>query len=51
MDEILHRLADCRVFPNLANIIVAGHSAGGQFVSRYEMANRVIQDNLGSRSA
>jgi pimeloyl-ACP methyl ester carboxylesterase len=46
MDEILHRLADRQVFPNLANIIVAGHSAGGQFVSRYEMANRV-QDNLG----
>ena len=26
--------------------VVAGHSAGGQLVSRYEMANRV-QDNLG----
>jgi pimeloyl-ACP methyl ester carboxylesterase len=48
MDEILRRLADRKVFPNLANIIVAGHSAGGQFVSRYEMANRV-QDNLGVR--
>jgi pimeloyl-ACP methyl ester carboxylesterase len=46
MDEILHRLADRRVFPNLAIIVIAGHSAGGQFVSRYEMANRV-QDNLG----
>jgi pimeloyl-ACP methyl ester carboxylesterase len=46
MDEILRRLADRRVFPNLTNIVVAGHSAGGQFVSRYEMANR-LQDNLG----
>jgi pimeloyl-ACP methyl ester carboxylesterase len=46
MDEILRRLADRRVFPNLTNIVVAGHSAGGQFVSRYEMANR-LQDHLG----
>jgi pimeloyl-ACP methyl ester carboxylesterase len=46
MDEILRRLADRKVFPNLATIVVAGHSAGGQFVSRYEMANRV-QNDLG----
>ena len=46
MDEILRRLADRKVFPNLAIIVVAGHSAGGQFVSRYEMANRV-EDDLG----
>ena len=41
VDEILGKLADKKVFPNLTTIIVAGHSAGGQFVSRYEMANRV----------
>ena len=41
MDELLRKLADKKVFPNLTNIVVAGHSAGGQFVSRYEMANRV----------
>jgi hypothetical protein len=29
------------VFPNLKTIVVSGHSAGGQFVTRYEMANRV----------
>lgn len=46
IDEILRRLADRRVFPHLANIVVAGHSAGAQFVSRYEMSNRV-QDTLG----
>ena len=40
-DAILKKLADKRVFPNLATIVVAGHSAGGQFVERYEMANRV----------
>jgi hypothetical protein len=28
------------VFPNLNSIVVAGHSAGGQFVIRYEMCRR-----------
>ncbi len=46
VDEILRRLANKEVFPNLHEIVVAGHSAGGQFVTRYEMANRV-HDELG----
>jgi hypothetical protein len=41
VDAILKRLADKKAFPNLKAIVVAGHSAGGQFVHRYEMANRV----------
>ena len=41
MDEILRKLANKKMFPNLKNIVVAGHSAGGQFVTRYEMANKV----------
>jgi pimeloyl-ACP methyl ester carboxylesterase len=41
MDEILRKLARKHVFPNLKAIVVAGHSAGGQYVTRYEMANRV----------
>jgi pimeloyl-ACP methyl ester carboxylesterase len=45
-DEILRKLARKDVFPNLGAIVVAGHSAGGQFVSRYEMANQV-HDRLG----
>jgi pimeloyl-ACP methyl ester carboxylesterase len=45
-DEILRKLADKGVFPNLRAIVVAGHSAGGQFVTRYEMSNRV-HDTLG----
>jgi pimeloyl-ACP methyl ester carboxylesterase len=45
-DEILRRLARRDAFPNLKAIVVAGHSAGGQFVTRYEMANR-IHDSLG----
>jgi pimeloyl-ACP methyl ester carboxylesterase len=46
IDQIVKQLADKRVFPNLKAIVVAGHSAGGQFVSRYEMANR-IHETLG----
>jgi pimeloyl-ACP methyl ester carboxylesterase len=41
MDEILRRLARKDIFPNLKVIVVAGHSAGGVFVTRYEMLNRV----------
>jgi len=40
-DEILRKAATKTVFPNLEVVVVAGHSAGGQFVTRYEMANRV----------
>src|ERR1700730_6506359 len=46
MDEILRRLARKDVFPNLKTIVVGGHSAVGQFVTRYEMLNQ-IQDKLG----
>lgn len=46
MDEILRRLARKDVFPNLKAIVICGHSAGGQYVTRYEMANQV-HDKLG----
>ncbi len=45
-DEILRKLARKEIFPNLKSIVVAGHSAGGQYVNRYEMANK-IHDRLG----
>ncbi len=45
-DELLRKLANKQVFPNLKAIVVAGHSAGGQFVTRYEMSNKV-HDSLG----
>ena len=41
VDEILRTLANKKTFPNLTKIVVAGHSAGGQFATRYEMANKV----------
>ncbi len=46
MDEILRKLARKKEFPKLKAIVVSGHSAGGQFVTRYEMANKV-HDTLG----
>ena len=46
VDQILRKLANKSVFPNMKAIVVAGHSAGGQFVARYQMANRV-HDTLG----
>jgi len=46
VDEILRKLATKTVFPNMHAIVVAGHSAGGQFVNRYEMCN-AVHDTLG----
>jgi hypothetical protein len=46
MDVILRKLARKEAFPNLKTIILAGHSAGGQYVTRYEMSNQV-HENLG----
>ncbi len=40
-DEILRKLAKKEIFPNLKAIVVSGHSAGGQYVDRYAMANTV----------
>src|SRR2546421_12106993 len=41
MDEIVRELARKENFPNLKAIVISGHSAGGQFVTRYEMANKI----------
>jgi pimeloyl-ACP methyl ester carboxylesterase len=41
LDEIVRKLADKKVFPNLKNIVIAGHSAGGQVATRYAMVNKV----------
>jgi len=35
LDAFLERLADRRAFPALRQVVVAGHSAGGQIVQRY----------------
>lgn len=41
VDNLVRQLADKQRFPNLTRIVVAGHSAGGQFANRYEMTNKV----------
>jgi len=45
MDRILERLADPVLYPELTEIVVAGHSSGGQFTNRYA-AGGVAQANL-----
>jgi pimeloyl-ACP methyl ester carboxylesterase len=45
-DELLRELANKKNFPNLTRIVVAGHSAGGQFATRYAMAGK-LHDKLG----
>ncbi|MCU0255974.1 MAG: alpha/beta fold hydrolase [Vicinamibacterales bacterium] len=45
-DAVLRKLARRDVFPNLRGLVLAGHSAGGQFASRYAMAN-TIHEALG----
>jgi hypothetical protein len=41
VDQIVRKLANKKNFPNLTKIVIAGFSAGGQYVNRYEMANKV----------
>jgi pimeloyl-ACP methyl ester carboxylesterase len=46
VDHLVRKLARREIFPNLRVIVVTGHSAGGQFVSRYLAASRA-EKNLG----
>jgi hypothetical protein len=41
LDAILARLTDRASFPALKNVVVAGHSGGGQLVQRYAVAGRI----------
>ena len=40
LDAILARLADRHLFPHLREVVVAGHSGGGQVVQRYAIAGK-----------
>jgi pimeloyl-ACP methyl ester carboxylesterase len=40
IDAILARLADRTTFPNLKQVVLAGHSAGGQMVQRYAIVGQ-----------
>ncbi len=46
IDIIIKNITESGFFPNLKNIIVTGHSAGGQFVERYA-AGSDIESTLG----
>jgi pimeloyl-ACP methyl ester carboxylesterase len=37
IDHILKRLSDSKLFPNLKEIVIAGHSGGAQVVQRYAL--------------
>ena len=41
MDKLLEMLSNKNNFPNLKEIVLAGHSAGGQFTQRYAAVNRM----------
>lgn len=45
-DEILKKVANKASFPNLKTVVFSGHSAGGQFANRYQMANQ-LHETLG----
>lgn len=40
IDELVRTLADKKLFPTLTKIVIAGHSAGGQVVTRYQMSSK-----------
>jgi hypothetical protein len=40
MDAVLHKLSIPALFPALKIVVIAGHSAGGQFVQRYAILGR-----------
>ena len=40
LDAILAKLADKNLFPNLKQVVIAGHSGGGQVVQRYAIAGK-----------
>ncbi|MBI1862139.1 MAG: hypothetical protein HYR96_14590 [Deltaproteobacteria bacterium] len=46
MDSLLTHVLDRTHFPNLKQVVVAGHSAGGQFVSRYSSATALGTDRV-----
>lgn len=46
MDSIVRALTRKENFPNLRSIVISGHSAGGQFATRYGMANQ-LHDSAG----
>ena len=53
LDAILEKLGDRRLFPNLKQVVVFGHSGGGQVVQRYAIAVKgdqvLLREGVGVR--
>ena len=43
VDRIVEKAVEANTFPNLRNIIITGHSAGGQYVNRYAAGSQIEQ--------
>jgi pimeloyl-ACP methyl ester carboxylesterase len=48
-DAMLARLSDRRRFPAMREIVIVGHSAGGQIVQRYAVVGKARELNPGAR--
>ena len=48
VDVVMKEFLDTSRFPNLKHVVVAGHSAGGQFVNRYGAGN-LLDEQLQAR--
>ena len=44
LDALLLRLADPAMFPDLKDIVLAGHSGGGQAVQRYAVVGKAVAE-------
>ena len=49
LNEFILALLDTGHFPNVRTLVVAGHSAGGQFVNRFAAGSKPLQDGLSGR--
>ncbi|WP_373498885.1 DUF6623 family protein [Desulfococcus sp.] len=49
MDTLLERICRRSLFPNLAIVVIAGHSNGGRFMSGYAAASRFEQEAAAPR--
>lgn len=41
IDTMIERIEDSKLFPHLKNIVITGHSAGGQFTQRYSIGSKI----------
>lgn len=49
IDELVRKFADKKRYPRLENVVLLGHSAGGQFLSRYAAAAKSEPEGVSVR--